>query len=493
MRHHPVNWSEGMFLLPHHFQAADQYWNEFIQGSEHCDHEYNYGLRSLDLSLDALGNSHFQVNSYQARMRDGTYLSLEATHEPDRVEMRGDLDELGAAVQKLNADLKEHLAAQSAVRVYLAVPKFRPESGNVSRDSNDAQSRYRETVRQRLDESLGENDQEVGHKVLQVRLMLSTDDLSGYDVLPIGQVSRVGERKAGPQLDVQYIPPLLSIDAWPPLNRDIVRAIYDKIGKKIEVLSEQVVTRGINLASQEPGDLDRLFMLMQLSQAYTSLGVIGFAGGIHPLTAYWELCRIVGQLSLFAKHRRPPEVPRYDHDDLGRIFYWVRDKIEELLAAIVDPEYEQRYFIGAGMGMQVALEQRWLTADWQWYVGVAHERITDLECRELLEKEGNLDWKLGSRQHVETLFGKGFAGLQMKALGRTPRFLPLNKNWNYYQISREGLAWKDVQVTQTLAMRLRDSLIVRPEELQGKRKLVVKYRGREVELEFALFAVRMPS
>ena len=54
---------------------------------------------------------------------------------------------------------------------------------------------------------------------------------------------------------------MLAVDAWPPLGRDIVRAIYDIIGRKIEVLSEQVINRSISLASQEPGDLDRLFML----------------------------------------------------------------------------------------------------------------------------------------------------------------------------------------------------------------------------------------
>ncbi len=482
-----------MFLLPHHFQAADQYWDELVKGSESCDHEYNYGLRSMDLSPDAISNSHFQINSFHARMRDGTYVSLEPSREPDRVEMRSQLDEVSELTRLLRANLEETLSVDPTVRIYLAVPKFRPETANVTSDRTNTTTRFLETLKPRVDESLGENDQEVSHKVLQIRLMLSTEDLSGYDVLPVGQVTRVGDRKAGPQLDVRYIPPILACDAWPPLNRDIIRAIYDKIGKKIEVLSEQVVTRGLTLASNEPGDLDRLFMLMQLSAAYTTLGVTAFAGGVHPLRAYTELCRIVGQLSIFSKERRPPEVPQYDHDDLGRIFYWVRDKIEELLKAIVDPEYEQRFFVVVAKGMQVALEQKWLTGEWKWFVGVSHERISDVECRELLEKEGNLDWKLASRQDVDYLFERRIPGLALKAVERTPRYLPMNRNWNYYQVNKDGPAWKNVHVTQSLAMRLKEALLVKPEELQGGRRLVVKHRGKEVELEFALFAVRMPT
>jgi hypothetical protein len=38
-------------------------------------------------------------------------------------------------------------------------------------------------------------------------------------------------------------------------------------------------------------------------------------------------------------------------------------------------------------------------------------------------------------------------------------------------------------------MRLKDSLIVNRNELQGERKLVVSHRGKQVAVQFALFAV----
>ena len=99
----------------------------------------------------------------------------------------------------------------------------------------------------------------------------------------------------------------VAVDFTKDEGRDIVRAIYDLIGKKIEVLAEQVTNRSITLVSQEPGDLDRLLMLSELNVAYCTLGVMAFAAGIHPLAAYTELCRIVGRLSIFAPERRPPD------------------------------------------------------------------------------------------------------------------------------------------------------------------------------------------
>ena len=46
-----------------------------------------------------------------------------------------------------------------------------------------------------------------------------------------------------------------------------------------------------------------------------------------------------------------------------------------------------------------------------------------------------------------------------------------------------------MQVTQSLAIRVRDTSILNSNELAGRRRLEVTYEGRVVALEFALFAV----
>jgi type VI secretion system protein ImpJ len=416
-------------------------------------------------------------------MKDGTIIALDAGQGLDRL------------------DLKDAFARESTVRVYLAVPKLQLGRANVAPSRDAAGHRFSEQEQLLADESSGGNDQQVQLRQLNVRLLLSTQNLQGYEVLPIAQIERAGEREATPRLDVKYIPPLLACDAWPPLGRDIVLAIYDIIGNKIEVLSQQVLIRGITLSTQEPGDLDRVLMLSLLNAAYCTLGVLAFAQGVHPLVAYTELCRIVGQLSIFGSERRPPilpeafgkdkqlrGVPPYDHDDLAGIFYYVKKQIELLIDAVRDYEYEQRWFIGAGLGMQITLEPKWLNADWQWYVGVFKGEITEQECREVLSP-GQLDWKLGSSRQVEILFKHRAEGLHLIPLERAPRALPPSRDWIYFEVSRGNAAWKDVYETQTLAMRLKDTLIENRDMLQGQRKMIVSLRGKRHPLQFALFAV----
>lgn len=470
MRNPAVHWYEGLFLRPQHFQAADRHWSEALHTAGQWDHHYDYGIRRIEISPEAIGNYQFQVNSCHARLKDGALVALDPGQALDRL------------------DLKDALAKETTVRVFLAVPKLKMGQANVGTGGERGKQRY---VQQRVsvqDESEGGNDQEIEFRALNVRLLLSTQELEGYELLPIAQVQRVGQQEAAPTLDLRYIPPLLAIDAWPALGRDIVRAIYDRVGKKIEVLSEQVINRGTTLASQEPGDLDRLLMLSELNVAYATLGVMAFAEGVHPLPAYTELCRLVGRLSIFGPQRRAPEVPRYDHDDLAGIFYWVREQIELLLDSIRDYEYEQRFFVGEGKGMRVTLEPKWFQADWQWFVGVARGGLTEKECLALLSP-GGLDWKLGSARQVDALFQYGAAGLHLTPLPQAPRALPPRGDWSYYEVTRQDAAWKDVLETQTLAMRLKDTLILNRADLQGERKLVVALGEKQAALQFALFAV----
>ncbi|HEX4128854.1 MAG TPA: type VI secretion system baseplate subunit TssK [Pirellulales bacterium] len=486
MRNLPIHWSEGLFLRPHHFQAAERSWTEAGQRSEQWDHQFNYGVRRIELSEEAIANYQVQVNHCHARMRDGTLIALDPGEEPDRVDLKPAMN----AAKGPSASLKDAFASTDTVQVFLGVPKLKIGSTNVARTDEQGKPRYHALRQSTQDESRGGNDQELEFRRLNVRVLLSTDDLSGYEVLPIAQIQRAGEREATPRIDPNYFPPMLATDAWAPLALGVVRAIYDILGKKIEVLSEQVVNRSIGFESQEPGDLDRLFMLSRLNEASATLEVIAFAAGIHPLVAYSELCRIVGQLAIFVVdwQRRTPELPRYDHDDLARIFRAIKERIQQAINSVRDYEYEMRPFVGVGLGMQVSLEMKWFNSDWQWYVGVMRGELTEAECREMLSP-GQLDLKLGSSRQVEILFTHRAEGVALVPMERPPRALPASREWLYYQVSRQNAAWKDVAETHTLAMRLKDSLIVNRDKLSGERKLIVSLRGRQVVLQFALFAV----
>jgi len=468
MQHPAVHWYEGMFLRPQHFQAADRFWNQTIQQAMDWRRPYAYGIRSLQINQDSLGAYQYQLNSCQIAFRNGTLLELS---------------------NALRIDLRKVFEKETEVIVYLAVPKLVLGRKNAS-ESLPSDSRHISFRRELPDENLAGPDQEIDLIQLNSRLMLSTDSLEGFEVLPLAKVRRAGTEEATPEIDRDYFPPMLAIDAWSELQMGVMRSIYDLIGAKIEVLSQRVAERGMNLSSQEPGDLDDLLMLHQLNQSWAVLHAMTFSFGLHPYDAYCELCRIVGQLSIFDLTRRiDSRLPAYDHDDLARIFRWLQKKISELLGAAKKLDYEQRFFVGIERGMQVSLDPKWFHSDWKWYVGVHGENINEQACRDLL-RPGTLNWKMGSAQQVELLFKFNMPDVKSnEPLDKKPRALPSQRGWLYYEVSREGPAWKDVLATQSLALRFTDRIIGNLDGLPGQRKLEVLVQDKRSILEFALFAV----
>jgi type VI secretion system protein ImpJ len=103
---------------------------------------------------------------------------------------------------------------------------------------------------------------------------------------------------------------------------------------------------------------------------------------------------------------------------------------------------------------------------------------------------GVLDWKLGSTREVEHIFLSRKPGVQLRPLERVIRALPARQDWIYFEvIQNDSPAWRDVRNTETLAMRLKDSLILNRDKLQGEKEIIVAALDRKVKLQFALFAI----
>jgi len=466
----PVHWHEGMFLRPHHFQLARAYHNEQANLSEKWDQHHNWGLREIDLDLDALANSRLVLRKLKARLRDGTLVSI-----PD-----------DGVVPPI--DLKPALQGSESVTVYLALPVIQSGRANVAGKDSGEVARYQVASQSWPDENSGLNPQPISVRRLNLKLLLSDQDQTGYEVLPIARIRRSPRSEATPELDLTYIPPLLACDAWQPLWTGILQSIYDRIGQKIDLLANQVVSRGITFDSQAQGDLQIFAQLRELDRAYPVLGIFAFVEGVHPLKAYLELCRIVGQLAIFDPTRRPPELPRYDHDDLGKCFYGVRRHIDALLDALVEPEYKEQPFIGAGLRMEVTLEPSWLEASRQMFLGVRCT-LDPQECIRLLTKPGQLDMKVGSAERVDGIFRFGQAGLQFTHTHQPPRALPSLPNLIYFQINRdsEPVEWGNVQRSLTLAIRVNENLVAG--NIQGQRTLIIKTEGQSTTLQFTLYVV----
>jgi type VI secretion system protein ImpJ len=466
-----VHWHEGMFLRPHHMQAAQRYGAYQDHLRESWDQHYYWGLRSIELDTTALANYRLVVKSLAARMRDGTLVNV----PEDGVLPEVDLQPVfkGSEPDKL-------------VKVHLAIPMLRVGQPNVPSGGRADGTRYFAQTLEMEDENTGGSPQPIHLRRLNLRLLLSTEDTTGYETLQIAQVTRSAE-SPGVILDQNYIPPVLSCDAWKVLRDGIMQEIYDRIGTAGREQAQRVVAQGVNFSSQALGDVRKFEQVRILNEAYSVLNVVAMAQGIHPLWAYAELCRLIGQLAIFDETtRRPPSLPRYDHDDLGGCFYRVKRHIEALVDRW-EPEYEERPFVGAGWRMQVALEQKWLLPGWHMFVGVKTS-LKPQDCIPILTESRHLGMKIGSADRVDHIFTGGFPGLSFAHCPQKPGVLP--DGLVYFEIRRETQPeeWAYVQRALSLAIRLNSNRIIG--NIQDQQELTVRIENQSAKMRFTLYALQ---
>jgi type VI secretion system protein ImpJ len=435
---------------------------------------YNWGLRSLELNETALANHRLVVQSLEARLRDGTLVSLPEDAAPPALDLKGPLER------------------DRSLKVFLALPSLRLNRANVAEPGQTDGGRYLVDTLEIEDENSDLNPQSLKLRRLNIKVLLSTqNDHPGYEVLPIGVIEKSADADALPRLDLTYIPPLLACDAWPPLQIGILRAIYDRIGTKIDLLAGQMLSRGISMDSDSGEDARIVGQKRILNEAYVLLTTLAFAEGVHPFEAYLDLCRLVGQLSIFSDKRRPPELPHYDHDDLGRCFYQLKKYLDALLNLIIELDWVQRPFRGAALRMQVPLEPAWLEPAWQMFVGV-QTILPPEQCINLLTTPGQLDMKIGSSDRADAIYEYGQAGLKFVHRPQ-PHVLPVLPGLIYLQVDRDSQSneWQHVRKSLMLAIRLNEQRILG--SIQDEQTLTIRHAGQTATLRFTLYLARSPN
>ena len=336
------------------------------------------------------------------------------------------------------------------------------------------------------DENTGVDALPIEVRFFNLKLLTSNQDLSGYDVLPLARIHKPVGQDTVPQLDETYIPPVLACDAWKPLRDGILQEVFDRFGRRVNLLSRQIVSRGITFDTHNPGDGLILGQLHALNQGFSLLNTLAFAEGIHPLTAYLDLCRYAGQMAIFTATRKAPDLPRYDHDNLGDCFFRVKQYLDSI--EISEPTYEEREFIGRGPRIEVKLEPKWLEPIWDMFVGVTSELSLD-DCVRLLTRSGPLDMKIGSADRVDQIFDRGTNGLEFTATPKPPRALPVQKGLVYFQVVRTTKLeeWQNVQKSLTLALRLNQNRIIG--NIEGQHTITIRTGGEQRPIRFTLFLV----
>src|SRR5580698_6591953 len=111
-----VVWTKGMFLMPQHFQAQDEYFEQALHFRSSASNFANWGLNGLGIDEASLVNGLFTLRHCEGVLPDGLVFEMPA----------GDELPPGRQVEEFFPPTQERLD------VYLAIPQLRPAAKNYS-------------------------------------------------------------------------------------------------------------------------------------------------------------------------------------------------------------------------------------------------------------------------------------------------------------------------------------------------------------------------
>ncbi|MCA8990814.1 MAG: type VI secretion system baseplate subunit TssK [Planctomycetaceae bacterium] len=468
MNDQPVHWHEGQFLRPHHFQQSVRSLEALVERTSFWTNPFAYGVRTAVVDLDALGNWRVKFNRCHVRLRDGT---------PIRAPEDCSLAEVAIEREAFSG-------SRSNVVVYVGVPILDMGRANTGAAGSAGVYRHVVEIAEVEDENMSGNSQRVQVRRPHAKILIGHDATEGYDAIPIVRL-RLGTSDEGtPEIDPSYIPPVMTVSSWRPFLDDYLRPIFDRLSEVSKRLGLQMKRKGMVFEPGRPEDVDKILLLQAVNSVLGGLAYIANVGQVPPLTAYVELCRAVGTLSFFKAERHMPDLPPYEHEDLGGVFAELSRLLE--LDIEVKRPYVARSFKGEGFQMQVKLDKEWLQPNWKFYIGVK-SKLGLQDVDRLLRTQ--LDLKAGAADEVDSIYRRATAGVHLNPAPNPPRDFPL-ADWSYWLVNRDSPAWNRVQETLEFGIRFNEQQA--KGKIDGAEEVVVEKPDDSslVSIAFTLYATK---
>jgi len=469
MDRNPVDWYEGMFLRPQHFQTQDRHFQHQLSQNFDSIAPYPWGVRELVIDQDALNAGRLVVRQLRARFASGRLLNIPQDQ------------------QLAPLPIRQLLTSGQEADIHVAVPlTFQPET----RHSGEPFEENEILVPDDHDGQL----QPVRIRRLKPVLVTAQEASSGYDSIPIVRVRRSGTSQDGVEIVPHHIPPLLSADASPVLKYSILESLNDMIRRKLQALALEIGSSHLTGGNRIFSDPALFVRLSLLNQAAASLEALNHCIHMAPVWIYRDLCDLVGRLAILGitQNRIIGPLPKYEHEELGPVFFALKRQIQDLVENLEEPGYFERPFVGMASRMQVSLESNWLEPGWTLLIGVRTNLEMD-ETLNLLSSAGPLDFKISSSERVDMLYRMGQRGLHFQPVTQVPEILKNFRNTVFLSLGRDATAneWSSVRNNLNLAVRFNESLLIG--SIHEQTTLQLRYSNRPVQMSMTLFAVAPPD
>ena len=432
-RYRKIVWNEGMLLSPHHFQQWDNFYEELLNSRLSSLAPYEWGILDLQVNRESVANGSFDLVRFRAVMPDGMLLNIPQT------------DPAPAA-----RPIEDHFDPEAeSLDVHLAIPAKRAGAPNFQSNGDEPSQavRYLQEPGIVIDETTGENEQQLAFARSNVRLLFADELREGYSSIKIAELRRTPTGQM--TVSDAFIPPALNVNASSWLA-NMLRELVEILITKSSSLGEQRRQRGASLADFTTSEVAQFWLLHTVNSSIPGMAHLFRTALVHPERLYSEMAELCGKLMTFTTDRHPKNIVRYEHTDLYFTFSQLYAEIRDLLETVIPtrcvpiPLENTRESLWVGR-----IQDERLLKEAGFYLAVRAQ----MPESQLIERVPRVV-KIGSRDVIDAIIGSGLPGVVLTHASPPPAPIPTRIGFHYFALDTVGPFWDSIRGSKTISVYL---------------------------------------
>ncbi|OWJ63122.1 type VI secretion system baseplate subunit TssK [Paraburkholderia caledonica] len=429
--HNKVVWSEGLFLRPQLFQQQERYLEHYAHKRAATLSPFFFGFSHYSIDSEALALGKVIVKSASGIFADGTPFDAPGSTPPP-------------APLTIRA---EHLEQSICLAVPVRVPNGEETTFENSADSLARYAAFDTELRDT--NSIAQGPKSVQLSNLRLRLVPQKELTDAWIGLPLTRVKTI-RADGSIELDDTLVPPVAGYGASDLLSSWLTK-IHDLTRLRANTLAARL-TGGDGKAGTASEVTDYL-LLQTLNRYEPLLQHLRRVPTTSPADLYALLLSMAGELSTYVRTdtRRPLDShPPYQHISPHACLKPVVDDTHRLLNAVLVRSAQSILLNDQGYGMRNAVVD---PVEMQGFTAVVLAVSAQMPP-DTLQQQFAAQAKVGPSERLPDLVRGHLPGIALQSLPVPPRQIPFNAGYIYYELSRLGPLWEQVERHGGLALHV---------------------------------------
>ena len=419
-------WSEGLFLRPQHFQAADSHTRGNLHARLDGAAAYPWGIIDLEISDDLASGAQFGIKRLLAILPDGEIIDIPGRQPPP-------------PPFDITSDVRDEV-------VYLTLPARQP--GAVQYAASDAADAATARYLIRVQDVIDATDPDRAAEPIEagepnLHFGIEAADRAGRTCLGLARIRELQAKRV--IFDDAYIPPSLDLRACPTLSGFII----DILGR-LEQRQDEVAVRAAEPSAGSNSDA-MFLLLIALNRWQPLLRHLARLDRVHPERLYSAFLSFAGELATFTSaERRPPAFPDYDHENLELSFRPVIEALRLALGVRIGAGAEALKLVKLAPGAyNSVITDRSLYDTGRFFLAVSAARPAEMIRANLPALV-----KIGSITRMEQLVNSAVPGVPLVPIGAPPSQIRALPGYVYFELDRTSADWRDFATAPALGLHI---------------------------------------